>query len=529
MGNTNYIDQLGYWLITSKEYKKLPMEGLNLAQASSLPGEYLYRIGGNDLFLLKLVPADGLSLEEINNNQQLEFSKLEALRENNNFNFAHQVMLYIFNQGVSLETVENLQGSKQVSALSRCYLLPWIVDLEQQRTTVHKGLPLGNFGLMGQGSPLEAPSKLAHDTGNLYDQATSVEENETEIRAKSRPTITYSIMAICVAMAGVSISLGAYTVYSADPVVMTQLGAKANDLVAAGQFWRLLSSVFLHLGLMHLAFNMVFLYSIGPGVESLFGKTRYFVIFVMAGLLGSIASFAFTTAISAGASGALFGLLGAYLYFWLREPKAGKQIGRAVVQLVAYNLLFGLLVKVVDNWAHLGGLLGGFLAAAIIGLPGEKRKMLGRVACALLFCALVLGGAWFGLSQENSPERVAASVQRQAAEARYLVLKKNDYAGAQQLLEQALKKQPDSMDVLYLLGVTHLAQNHLFEAKDNLEEAVRLKADWSQSQYYLGYTYAQLGRKTEALVHLSEAVKLDPENAEYLKALNIVKNGQPLP
>jgi Flp pilus assembly protein TadD len=120
-------------------------------------------------------------------------------------------------------------------------------------------------------------------------------------------------------------------------------------------------------------------------------------------------------------------------------------------------------------------------------------------------------------------------VQRQAAEAKYLVLKKNDYAGAQQLLQQALKKQPNSMDVHYLLGVTHLAQNHILEAKDHLEEAVRLKADWSQSQYYLGYTYAQLGRKAEALVHFTEAVKLDPENAEYQKALNIVKNGQPLP
>jgi membrane associated rhomboid family serine protease len=528
MRATTYIDQLRYWLITSKEYQKLPMEGLNSAHASVLPGEYLYRIDGNDLFLLKLVPADGLSLEEIDNTQQLEFSKLEGLRENNNFNFAHQVIIYIFSQSVSFETVENIQASKQVSALSRCYLLPWIVDLEQQRTTVHKGLPLGNFGLLGQGSPLEAP-KLTHNTDNQYSLATTVEEKDTVIRTKARPSITYAIMAICVAMAVVSVYMGAYTVYSADPVVMTELGAKANDLVAAGQFWRLFSSVFLHLGLMHLAFNMVFLYTIGPGVESLFGKTRYVTIFVLAGLLGSIASFALTTAISAGASGALFGLLGAYLYFWLKEPKAGKQIGRAVVQLVAYNLLFGLLVKVVDNWAHLGGLLGGFLAAVIIGLPGEKRKMLGRIASALLFSALVLGGAWFGVFQESSPERVAASVQRQAAEAKYLVLKKNDYAGAQQLLQQALKKQPNSMDVHYLLGVTHLAQNHILEAKDHLEEAVRLKADWSQSQYYLGYTYAQLGRKAEALVHFTEAVKLDPENAEYQKALNIVKNGQPLP
>ncbi len=218
----------------------------------------------------------------------------------------------------------------------------------------------------------------------------SVSGTEATPGTKPRPIVTYAIMAICIILGAISITLGPY---------IFNLGAKVNDLIAAGEYWRLLTSIFLHIGLIHLVFNMVFLYTIGPGVEGLFGKTRYILIFLLAGLLGSVASFALTPAISAGASGALFGLLGAYLYFWLKNPQAGKQIGKAVVQLVIYNLVFGLLVKVVDNWAHLGGLAGGFLAAAILGLPGEGRRSSSGGLALLAYTGLLAAGLWFGVVQ----------------------------------------------------------------------------------------------------------------------------------
>ena len=156
---------------------------------------------------------------------------------------------------------------------------------------------------------------------------------------------------------------------------------RQNAAIAAGEYGRLLTAMFLHFDLLHLALNSWGIYLFGALVERYFGTGRFVVIYLVAGLVGNIASFAFSPAysVSVGASGALFGLVGALaVYFWLHRRLTGME-GRAqllnAVFVVGLNLVFGLaLSQVIDNWGHIGGLIGG----AIAGLVLAPRYQPGR-------------------------------------------------------------------------------------------------------------------------------------------------------
>jgi membrane associated rhomboid family serine protease len=153
-------------------------------------------------------------------------------------------------------------------------------------------------------------------------------------------------------------------------------------LIEQGEYWRLVSANFLHAGYLHLLLNGASLYAVGPTLEKLYGTPKYLAIYLFAGISGALASFAFNLeAPSTGASGALFGLLGAMLLIGLRHrdaiPDHQKLTMRdsAVVMLIL-NLGFGFAHRdVIDNYAHLGGLVGGAAAAAALG---PHPQLLGR-------------------------------------------------------------------------------------------------------------------------------------------------------
>lgn len=141
------------------------------------------------------------------------------------------------------------------------------------------------------------------------------------------------------------------------------LGAKVNEAILAGQFWRLFTALFLHADLLHLAFNSYALWIFGPQVEAPYGHLRFLLIYLVSGLGASAASFLFTPAASVGASGAIFGLVGAtgaYLYRYRDRLLMGQRRLANLIGIVAYNLIYGFISPWVDNSAHIGGLVAGF-------------------------------------------------------------------------------------------------------------------------------------------------------------------------
>jgi len=150
--------------------------------------------------------------------------------------------------------------------------------------------------------------------------------------------------------------------------VLYLLGMKSNIDILNGEVWRLLTAMFLHIGPTHLISNLIGLFMLGPILEGHLGHWRFAAIYLIGGLFGSVASYAFSPALSAGASGAIFALLGAtVLYFFrFRENfgQKGQEILRSMLVVLVLNLVMGGALANVDNWGHLGGLAGGLLVAA---------------------------------------------------------------------------------------------------------------------------------------------------------------------
>lgn len=152
---------------------------------------------------------------------------------------------------------------------------------------------------------------------------------------------------------------------------LQRLGWKQNNLIAQGQYWRLLTAMFLHGNIVHIFFNGYALFALGPEAERIYGTLRFLVLYFLAGLAGSVASYAFSPNPSVGASGAIFGLVGGLgVFFYIARDILGDA-GRAQLQsmifIVVINLLIGFGASgVIDNYAHIGGLVGGMITGALL-------------------------------------------------------------------------------------------------------------------------------------------------------------------
>ena len=145
--------------------------------------------------------------------------------------------------------------------------------------------------------------------------------------------------------------------------------------VRGGDYYRLISSAFLHVSLFHLLVNMYSLYIIGSQIENFFGKTKYIVIYLFSAIMGSLFSMLFTRGVSIGASGAIFGLLGAMLCFgYFYRIYLGNTITSQILPVILINLLIGFSSSSIDNFAHIGGLVGGIIITMALGVKDKADK-----------------------------------------------------------------------------------------------------------------------------------------------------------
>jgi len=331
-----------------------------------------------------------------------------------------------------------------------------------------------------------------------------------------RPVATYVLLGLIVLAFGAETLAGGST----QTDVLIKLGAKYSPLIATGQYWRLFTAMFLHIGWMHLLFNVYALVAIGTDLERIVGWARFLAIYLLSGLFGNLASYAFNPHLSAGASGAIFGVIGALgAFFALYRERLG-QWGRArlgnILFLIAINLFWGFTNPGIDNYAHLGGLLSG----AVLGLalapryePNETgthlvdRTSLGRSWPVLVLAiALLVGGTILATrAQADSPlihlARGEDAVQRETWEE------------AVTELEQALAKDPTLAEAYFYLG---LARNNLGQPQSAVqayESAIGLESDFSSAHWNLALTYLELGRAADARSHFETYLKLNPDEA----------------
>lgn len=159
---------------------------------------------------------------------------------------------------------------------------------------------------------------------------------------------------------------------STNPAVLVRFGALQPELLRAGQWWRLITPVFVHIGFTHLLINSLTLYFLGLYIEQLFGHWRMLVIYFVSAIVGNLCSaYWLSSSLAAGASTAIFGLFGAFLMLGesFRENLAIRQLSRQFLILVLLNIGTDLLVPGIDLAGHIGGLFAGFLMAYVVAAP----------------------------------------------------------------------------------------------------------------------------------------------------------------
>jgi rhomboid protease GluP len=185
------------------------------------------------------------------------------------------------------------------------------------------------------------------------------------------------------------------------PGPVLERGALVPALVAQGESWRLITSVFLHSGIAHLGFNMLSLYFLGSFTEEAFGRSRFFALYLLSGISGGLAYLYFGgfDQAAVGASGAIFGLLGGVLGYALRRGTFSWQnpLIRQLLILLALNLYLGFSIPNISNTAHLGGLAGGFVFGWLMAPTTYSRKKLRAISpvAIVLGAEILLLTAWF--------------------------------------------------------------------------------------------------------------------------------------
>jgi rhomboid protease GluP len=319
----------------------------------------------------------------------------------------------------------------------------------------------------------------------------------------SRPIATWVLLGILVAVFLVETLLGGST----DTEVLIRLGAKVTPLIAAGEYWRLFTSMFLHIGLMHLAFNGYALFVLGTELERLYGSGRFLAIYLLSGLFGSLFSYTFSESLSAGASGAVFGLVGALAAFFTLQRKLLGDYGRKrlinIGIIVALNLFWGLSQPGIDNWAHMGGLISGAgLGWALapryeldpIAVRVLDTNRLGRYWLALtLAVALLVGGTTLATRMHRDSPRSHLLRGQQAIEAEAW-----DEAALE--LQQALELDPSLGDAVtyFYLGLAHSYLEQPQSAARAYEAALEQDASHTPSLWNLAITNLDLARYAQA-------------------------------
>lgn len=190
----------------------------------------------------------------------------------------------------------------------------------------------------------------------------------------SVPYVTYTLIAVAIVFYILQV---ASVIFFGYPVSFTNMdwlelfGARINEFIRAGQLWRLFTPALLHGSITHIFFNMYALFSLGTGLERYFGHRRFLLLYVLGAFAGNVASFLFTDGYSVGASTAIFGLIGAEgVFFYQNRRLFGEEARRAignVVFVAAINLFIIGSLPFIDNWGHIGGLMGGLIFTSLAG------------------------------------------------------------------------------------------------------------------------------------------------------------------
>lgn len=361
------VMNLVHYFITEKNYNPVILHGIN--------DEIWLENLDNDYKLIRIVS------HYIHNKEQLNYDRFKLKRILDNlkkktFSLNMPIISIYTSLGEDVELPNDEDNIlsiliSKISEIQNDHLIEIFPDIVEKTKHEEKGIDLF--------------VKISDDINKeSYAKSKRVEK----LFSMKKPIITYSIMTICVVLFVSMYIFGDGSTYIR---TLINFGGNAVAYTKRGEYYRLFTSIFLHAGIFHLLCNMYSLYVIGPQTESFYGKLKYLFIFCFSGISGSLLSTALTgnNAVSVGASGALFGLLGAILYFGYHyRVYLGNVLKSQIIPIIILNLIIGFSFSGIDNFAHIGGLIGGVFASMAAGVPDKSKTSDKANGCILLLIYL---------------------------------------------------------------------------------------------------------------------------------------------
>lgn len=375
-----FIMKLVHYFITEENYVPIVVNGVkDEIWLENNNGPYrIVRINSNTIFNKEQLDYDYYKIDNIV--RQIK-KKTFSLKVN-----TLNILLNV-NEDLSLE--EEVKNIKDV-------LLP-----DSSTTITNKDIleafPDINDKMLNDSSGVDLIMSVTKDINEKTERENRIYEKTFKPK---KIVMTPLLIFICLFVFGVSLfldGLGALTGVS--NVVGLLLGANYMPLVLNGQVWRLVTCIFVHWSLLHLFVNMYSLYILGTQMETFIGKWKFLILFIGSGICGSLLSLVVSggNVISGGASGAIFGLLGALLYFGYHYRNyLGNAIRSQIIPIILINLGIGFISGLnIDNACHIGGLLGGYLLMMALGVSGKSPKgdkINGRICLGIytVFCIYMI-------------------------------------------------------------------------------------------------------------------------------------------
>lgn len=349
------VMKLLHYFITEKEYNPIILHGAK-----------------NEIWLENFTSEFGIVrivTDYIHNDEQMNFDifktkRIAAKIGRKTFAFHIHILSLYLNLGdnVHMEKFENVNQME-------CISLNEMEDLKENEV-IKNNLPdiLDNMDFKEDG--LELFMKLTADIASKNEDNNAKAEDVFKPKV---PVVTYSLMGINILL---FLAMYFWGNGSEDALTLLKFGANYAPMVKMGEYYRLITAGFLHIGIFHLFFNMYALYIVGSQLEGFIGKTKFIIIYFGSMITGNLMGSLFLgNSISAGASGAIFGLFGALLYFGYHyRVYLGNMMTSQIIPVLILNFLLGFMIKGIDLASHIGGFIGGLLLLWALGVTYKSKK-----------------------------------------------------------------------------------------------------------------------------------------------------------
>jgi rhomboid protease GluP len=358
-------------------------------------------------------------------------------------------------------------------------------------------------------------------------RAAYMQQPRAKLAATSFP-ITIALIAAS-ALVFAAMVLSGVSFMEPTPQQAIAFGADSGQYTFNGQWWRLVTSMFVHFGIIHLGLNMWCLWNLGRAAEQLLGRFSYLLAYFVSGIFGSIASvYWHPQAAGAGASGAIFGLSGVLVSFvYLKKTPSHLQINSKMLgslgTFIAYNLIFGAAIPGISNAAHIGGLLMGLTVGALLpnaSAPESSRRT--RLSLITILSVIVLSASAFAAKQLRAG--VTASTNELASIDQLIKSGKTEEAITQ--LQQLTTREPNLAPAQAKLANLYFEKSRYPEAIAAMEKAYEAEPGSTTYQQKLGSAYLNVGEYDQAIKFFQKLTTQNPNDSHSYLGLGVAYMGK---